>query len=172
MSEAAGRRRSSPCSVCRRWFVPDARVRDKQRTCLRPECRAEQRRRTQAAYRRRNAVELAEARLRSQIERVSCGDLESIRRSTPPVLRETPIQAVKDVMGDQALGIILYFTRVTIRVAKDMMRDQRIEIMEEFETIRSEAEKTCSGGCYGGLRPGQPGAAGGRRDGDPGAVRE
>ena len=33
--------RKRPCRVCRRWFQPDARLGDRQKTCGDPECKRE-----------------------------------------------------------------------------------------------------------------------------------
>lgn len=45
MSEA----RKRPCTICRRWFRPDARVGVRQRACTNPECQTARRRKTQAS---------------------------------------------------------------------------------------------------------------------------
>ncbi|MEA3416175.1 MAG: hypothetical protein U9R02_08490 [Thermodesulfobacteriota bacterium] len=30
--------RKRPCRVCRRWFLPDGRLKNRQKTCGNPEC--------------------------------------------------------------------------------------------------------------------------------------
>jgi hypothetical protein len=122
--------------------VPDARVRDKQRTCLRPECREEQRRRTQAAYRRRQAPEEAGRRVRSQIERLSDENFEEIRDFTLPVLAEIPVAVMRDVIGPKHLGIMLYLLKLTHRHAQDVMRVQLSEIKAEWARLRSPPPET------------------------------
>src|ERR1017187_8173372 len=46
--------RKRPCTICRRWFRPDARVGVRQRACDAPECQAGRRQKTQARWRNRN----------------------------------------------------------------------------------------------------------------------
>ena len=31
--------RKKPCRICRRWFLPDVRLKDRQKTCGRAECK-------------------------------------------------------------------------------------------------------------------------------------
>ena len=33
--------RGRPCRVCRRWFLPDGRLKNRQKTCGNPECQRE-----------------------------------------------------------------------------------------------------------------------------------
>ncbi len=47
-------RRKRPCCICHHWFLPDNRVGSRQRTCGRPECRQQRRRKMQAAWRALN----------------------------------------------------------------------------------------------------------------------
>src|ERR1035437_9623852 len=46
--------RKRPCTICRRWFRPDARVGVRQRACSQPECQTARRQKTQASWRSRN----------------------------------------------------------------------------------------------------------------------
>src|ERR1017187_7476173 len=46
--------RKRPCTICRRWFRPDARVGGRQRACTKPECQTARRQKTQASWRSRN----------------------------------------------------------------------------------------------------------------------
>jgi len=42
------------CPFCRRLFIPDPRIKDRQRTCGRRECRGEQKRQTDERWRSQN----------------------------------------------------------------------------------------------------------------------
>ena len=46
--------RKRPCTICRRWFRPNARVGDRQHACGNPECQTVRRQKTQADWRNRN----------------------------------------------------------------------------------------------------------------------
>lgn len=56
-----------PCAVCRTWFLPDPRVRRRQRCCEREECRSELHRRACADWRRRNVALIREDRVANRI---------------------------------------------------------------------------------------------------------
>ncbi len=62
------RRTSRPCSVCGKWFEPDARVGRRQRCCSRA-CGRERHRRSCAAWNARESPKLREARGISRAER-------------------------------------------------------------------------------------------------------
>ena len=47
-------RKKRPCSICRRWFLPDARVGDRQRTCGSSACQQARREQTHRAWREEN----------------------------------------------------------------------------------------------------------------------
>jgi hypothetical protein len=48
-----GLTRKKPCTICRRWFVPDPRIGKRQRAC-KPECQAARRKKVQAGWRAKN----------------------------------------------------------------------------------------------------------------------
>ena len=117
---ARGRRkgRSKPCLVCRRWFVPDPRVGHRQKTCGRPACQAEQKRRKQAAWSARNPGYWAERRLRAQAEELQAAERSPPVRPPPAELAELPVDFVREVLGDQGLVILAYALRLCWRAAQ------------------------------------------------------
>ena len=50
------RTRKRPCTICRRWFMPDYRQIGRQKTCDNPECRKELHRRQCQKWYRKNQV--------------------------------------------------------------------------------------------------------------------
>jgi hypothetical protein len=42
------------CAICRRLFTPDSRIKERQKTCTRPECRGEQKRQMDELWRSQN----------------------------------------------------------------------------------------------------------------------
>jgi|ERR1035437_203584 hypothetical protein len=60
-------RRKRPCCICHHWFLPDNRVGSRQRTCGRPQCRQQRRRRMQAAWRARNSDYFTARRLQARM---------------------------------------------------------------------------------------------------------
>lgn len=128
----------SRCSVCRKSFVPDPRVGDRQKTCS-PECQKEHRRRTQRRWRRRHpdyfrlrylserskkAIEAEAAQRRAEAAvlagRRPAPDEDRMRRP-PPIrvkgqLRSIPWDSMQDELGVQATDYIAVVALVLLRM--------------------------------------------------------
>ena len=52
-----------PCSICRRWFSPDTRLKQRQKTCGDEACKREWHRRKCAQWNRENSVMISRERL-------------------------------------------------------------------------------------------------------------
>ncbi len=59
-----------PCCICRKWFQPDMRQKDRQKTCGCPECKAELHRRNCQKWNNRNKEYFANNYLEKKIELV------------------------------------------------------------------------------------------------------
>ncbi len=134
VKDGGRRRRSKPCSVCRRWFTPTARVGDRQRTCGEPSCRREQKRRTQAGWTARHPDYWAERRVRAQADRLATerGPL----RGPPPGLREIPFELAQDAMGVQAFVIIVLLARIQHRATQDAIKRYLSGITRDRDPIQ------------------------------------
>ena len=64
------RPRKRPCSICRRWFLPDVRQKGRQNTCS-PECRKERHRRQCERWNRKNKSYFKDIYLSQKLERFS-----------------------------------------------------------------------------------------------------
>jgi len=137
-------RRGRPCSVCGRWYMPNPRVGDRQRTCLREECRYTQQRRQQASWRRRNPSYWSARRLRSQLDRAESSQAEEIPRPPPPEVREIPAEVVQSAMGVQAPVILVFLLRLCDRMLQSAMEAQRDEIMEEMRRLSPAAAQSAT----------------------------
>ena len=129
-----------PCSVCRRWFTPDPRVRGSQRTCGDGGCQAEQRRRQQGRWRKRHPGYQAERRLREQVERagatVEPGGGAPADRAPPEVRKKLPIHAppallrrvpfdfVQDAFGPEGVVLVAFLVRLFDGTLQTAMRPQ------------------------------------------------
>ncbi len=60
--------RKRPCCICRKWFLPDVRQQDRQRTCG-PACRRELHRRQCEALNKKNKADYTNNYLAEQIEK-------------------------------------------------------------------------------------------------------
>ena len=112
--------RKRPCSICRHWFHPDARVGARQHACGKPECQAARRKKTQARWRAKNPDYAAGYRLqrRNSQERAP----ESLR--VPAPLNRLPWDLAKDEIGGKAADFLGVMGALLVRTAKDQIRPQ------------------------------------------------
>ena len=80
-----------PCRVCRKWFTPNPRLRDRQRTCGDEECQRKWHAKKCAEWNRRNPAYFREIYLRGRLEpfgtvlpEQSPSSIESCRINDPP----------------------------------------------------------------------------------------
>lgn len=126
------RRKTKPCSICRRWFTPDPRVGSRQRTCGET-CSKALRSKTQQKWRQRNPDYFADRRLRQQAERLESGKREDANQRSPPALvQEVPWGYVKDEMGTQEAVIISFLLRLIVRWTQSEIQRKVFEITKEI----------------------------------------
>src|SRR5690242_18512124 len=85
MAAMAAKKR--PCRECLRWFAPDARVGNRQRTCSREECQAARRAATQASWRARHREYDRARRIQERTAAETVGDVVTLSRAPRPLDR-------------------------------------------------------------------------------------
>jgi hypothetical protein len=112
-----------PCQICRRWFRPDDRVGSRQRTCSRPECQADRRKKTQASWRARNpGYSLA---WRIQARSGSKPPPEPLRMPAP--LSELPWDVAHEEFGLKGADFVGAMGALLLRAAKDQFQTQVLD---------------------------------------------
>lgn len=133
--------RKRPCRICRRWFQPHPRAGERQRVCSSDECQRERHRRSCTRWRRDNATEEKEHRLRERLrEPVDPGPravtaglrLETVRDAVGPqmavIIEETSEvlgEWVRDAVHGQAMGITGEVGRLAGRGPRDGIASER-----------------------------------------------
>lgn len=121
-----------PCSVCRRWFQPDARVGERQRTCGEAAC---QRARHERAYRSWRAANRDYDRGRRWEDALETAKAEPKAAAVPhesaPVTG-VPWDVVQNEMRVEGRVILAGVVRVIGLFVQDEMRKQAHEIAAEF----------------------------------------
>lgn len=109
--------RKKPCRICRRWFVPDVRQTDRQKTCKDPKCRKEWHRRQSAKWNKRNKKYFKENYLQQKLERISHSDPNPHPLPLPHsrIQLNLPRKVIKDTIGLQHLIIIEYIVEQIVR---------------------------------------------------------
>ena len=132
----AGKR---PCTICRRWFRPDARVGGRQRACTKPECQTARRQKTQANWRNRNqgyAIAWRIDRRATQTQQPP----EPLRLPVP--LNQLPWEFAKDQFGSQGADFIGVMGALILRTAKDRFHPYLIDPAGLPGTLPPSPQKT------------------------------
>lgn len=153
--------RKKPCSICRKWFQPDARVGTRQRACSK-ECSDELRRRTQAEWRRQNPEYFRARWLRERSRRARAADeavqelrealatgreppLVEERPEAPPVvrmrgdLRRLPWEAVQSEIGMEVTDFIAVVAALLVRLMQSEIRKQVVGNKREPPRLQGSA---------------------------------
>ena len=110
--------RKRPCSICRRWFTPHPRLKDRQRTCGDPECKKEWHRRKCAEWNRRNGDYFKTNYLQKKLDSQSTAQIKSRLKTG------LPKKYVQDVIGMQVLVIIEYLAQLMVQRFQEVIRLQ------------------------------------------------
>jgi hypothetical protein len=125
----SSRSKKRPCRICRRWFVPNARVKDRQMTCGDPACKGEWHRRKCQQWNRANRDYFRANYLQKKLEAVQSDKVsKSPTRAAPKTLSRSglPLGFVQEVIGLQHLIIIEYLAQLLMRRFQEALRGQRI----------------------------------------------
>jgi hypothetical protein len=118
-----------PCRSCGKWFWPDPRIGQRQRTCTAEECQRKRRAKTQAAWRRANPEYAIAYRLQ---QRAAVPEREPSEARHPPPLDRLPWDLAKDEFKAQGRDFLEVLARVLLAGMKDEIREQAAVITREF----------------------------------------
>src|SRR5919198_2713550 len=120
---AAMAAKKCPCRECLRWFAPDARVGDRQRTCSREECQAARRAATQASWRARHPEYDRARRIQERTTADAMGETVTPSRAPPPLDR-LPWDLAQDQFKVQGAEFLLGMGRLLRRHTQDEIAAQ------------------------------------------------
>ena len=109
--------RKKPCTICRRWFVPDPRIGKRQRAC-KAECQAARRKKVQAAWRAKNPTYFIGRRIQ---ERSAQEDAPGPLRLPPP-LSQLPWDLAQSEFTVQGADFIGVMGTVLLRAAQSEIK--------------------------------------------------
>jgi len=131
--EQKTRSRKRPCRVCGKWFMPNPRLGDRQKTCGADTCKQQWHAAKCAAWNKENRAYFKEIYLRKRLEPVTQQAYAPSASSSPPSRGNTRIrEPVQEVMGAQQFVIIEYIVRVLLRGIQEAINAQRPEMLNEF----------------------------------------
>jgi hypothetical protein len=83
--------RKRPCKICRRWFMPHARQKQRQKTCGRPGCQKELHRRQSQRWNHRHKDYFKANYLAAKLERIG-EQTDPLQQKPPPIVPPSRIQ--------------------------------------------------------------------------------
>ena len=104
--------RKRPCRVCRRWFLPDGRLRNRQKTCGNLECQREWHRKKCAEWNKKNEEYFRTNYLQKKLEAAKSPEPNLCKSRLKTGL---PLKFVQEVIGIQHLIIIEYLAQLLVR---------------------------------------------------------
>ena len=134
----ASRYKKRPCRICRRWFLPNARVEDRQMTCGDPTCKREWHRRKCQQWNRANRDYFRANYLQKKLEAAqSDKSAKAHTRASPERFSKSglPLQFVQEVIGVQHLIIIEYLAQLLMRRFQEVLRGQVVVTTGKIEQL-------------------------------------
>ncbi len=111
--------RKRPCKICHRWFLPNVRLKDRQKTCADPKCKKEWHRRQCVDWNKRNTEYFKADYLAKKLKKITCTPPD--RRTVKIVLPRSriklglPLDVIKDVIKPKPIVIIDYLVEQVVR---------------------------------------------------------
>lgn len=118
-----------PCRICRRWFLPNGRVKDRQMSCGDPACKREWHKRKCQQWNRANRDYFRANYLQKKLEAAQGDSTKKTSTRAPPKSLSPaglPREFVQEVIGVQHLIIIEYVVQLLMRRVQEVFRGQHI----------------------------------------------
>lgn len=128
--------RKRPCRICGKWFTPDPRLGERQKTCGATECQRQWHVKKCRQWNKENRAYFEEIYLEKSL--ASCGAGEKQATATPVAPNapaSLPAKVVQEVIGIQQIVIIRYFVRQSFRRFQEVMQGQLIELTQDRQQL-------------------------------------
>ena len=125
-----------PCRICRHWFMPNPRLKDRQKTCGDPKCKREWHRRKCAEWNRKNADYFRSNYLQNKLDAAAASEEPS--KALPPKSRSNsglPLHYVQEVIGIQHVIIIEYLWQLLFRRFQEVIKGQVVVKKKEIRAL-------------------------------------
>ena len=121
--------RKRPCRVCGKWYMPDPRSREHQKTCGRAECRREWHRKKCAEWNAGHRLHFKAIYLGKKLGKCLDEEAPLVSELAPPSRRqlEIPRREVQEVTGAKLLVVIEYLAQLLIQRFQEMKLIQPLE---------------------------------------------
>jgi len=142
MEPARRKRQKRPCRICRKWFSPDPRLGDRQKTCGAKACQRLWHAKRCAEWNQANRAYFQEIHLAHRLQQSQDSGTSPPSASPPsqpcptiPIsanFPRLPRSTIQEVIGAQQLIIIEYVARILFRSVQEVIRSQQFEVIGKF----------------------------------------
>jgi len=133
-----------PCRICRRWFMPNAKLKDRQKTCGARQCQREWHRKKCEEWNRNNLDYFRANYLQKKLTAASQSARAS--KTTQPGSKvqlsrrhhlkvRLPLDVVQEVISIQQVVIIEYFGQLLFRRFQEVIRGQVVVNTREVSQL-------------------------------------
>lgn len=137
-----------PCRICRKWFIPNPRAGDRQRTCGDHECMSKWHAKKCAEWNRKNRKYAQEKYLHDKLV-IAVNQNDACKKPSvadatvkapvsvihPASFPQLPRSLIQEVIGVQQLVIIEYVGRQLFRSVQEVIKRQRVEFSQDAEQL-------------------------------------
>jgi len=130
--------RKRPCGICRRWFRPHPRLKDRQKTCGAPVCRKEWHKKKCSEWNKANSDYFKSNYLQKKLDPETQTTQVKSRLKTG-----LPLDRVQEVIGMKNLVIIEYLAQLMVKRFQDMIWTQASVNTEQIDRLPREVFLRC-----------------------------
>ena len=91
-----------PCCICRKWFLPDARQKGRQKTCS-PDCKKELHRRLCEAWNKKNKAYFKNDYLSKKLDKSTDQQTASTSRKIPLTRQTKPVLPIEIIVTEYGI---------------------------------------------------------------------
>ena len=140
-----------PCRICRKWYLPNPRVAERQKTCGAEICKKKWHAKKCEEWNKNHPSYFSEIYLSKKLA-VDEVDIKTIDNQNnhfskssnalpalthPAIFKKLPWELIQEVMGTQYLVITGYIAQLLFSSFQEVIRQQPIEIQREFRQLPS-----------------------------------
>lgn len=140
------------CTVCRKMFRPDSRVKDRQRACSQESCQRQRRSETQARWRALNPEYRNSSRLTKRSVVAQAAEQDDLDESgntvraptplsVPPLLRSIPWDFAQAELGVGGCDVLAVLAVLLARWVKDQIEAEKSLFMHTYRAVGEGARK-------------------------------
>jgi len=139
--------RKRPCRICRKWFTPDNRLGDRQKTCGDIECKTKWHAKKCAQWNRQHRAYFQATYLSKKLQAVQNQETATI--DLPPqfpksgISPKLPQEVIQEVIGAQQFVIAKYLSQVLLRSVQEVIRMQHADILKEVKRLPQSGYSRC-----------------------------